>query len=162
VMDQSLVSIGEAAAATGLSIKTIRYYEEIRLIPGPRRTNGGAHAGGRRLYSDADIGRLSFVRRARLLGLSLAEIRQLLVLAEEGCPSDQPEYRQILRKHLGEIDARVQHLLALRKAIKGFMSLARPGGGRPCSWGRCACMHPAGASLDETGSTDERKEGSDV
>lgn len=161
-MDQSVVSIGEAAAASGLSIKTIRYYEEIGLIPGPRRTTGGAHIGGRRLYSDADVGRLSFIRRARLLGLSLAEIRRLLVLAEEGCPSDQPEYRHILRKHLGEIDARVQHLLALRKAIEGLMSPARPAGGRPCSWGRCACMQPADAALDETRSAEERKEGSDV
>lgn len=105
------LSIGRAAKAAGLSVKTLRYYEEIGLVPKARRTNGAAHANGRRIYAEAEIGRLRFIHEARLLGLSLADIRDLLALAEgRGCPSGQPEYRRILEKQLREIDDRLCHL----------------------------------------------------
>ena len=73
-------TIGEAARASGLTAKTIRYYEQVGLIPKARRRNSGSapHTGGDRIYSEADIGRLSFVRHARLVDLSLADIRELL------------------------------------------------------------------------------------
>lgn len=136
--------IGEAAKAAGLPVKTIRYYEEIGLVPKAARTNGGIHAAGRRLYSDADIGRLSFIRHARLFGLSLADIRKLLALAEsKGCPSKQPEYRETLRSHLRAIDERINHLLGLRTAIQALMAPARQAGGDKCSWEKCACMQHA-------------------
>ena len=136
-------AIGEAAEASGLPIKTIRYYEEIGLIPRAMRTNGDVLGGGHRIYSDADVGRLRFVHHARLFGLSLADIRELLALAEgKGCPSRQPEYRKILGRHLDEIDERVRHLLGLRAAIEGVMSPARHENAGECSWGTCACMRP--------------------
>src|SRR5713101_856933 len=108
-------SIGEAAATSGLPVKTIRYYEEIGLIPHAMRTNRSLHGGSHRIYGDADVGRLRFIQHARLFGLSLAEIRELLALANgKGCPSRQPEYRKILGRHLHGIDERVGHLLGLR------------------------------------------------
>jgi len=134
-------SIGEAAKAAQLPVKTIRYYEEIGLIPKAARTNGGIHTRGHRLYSDADIGRLSFIRHARLFGLSLADIRKLLALADsKGCPSKQPEYRETLGRHLRTIDERINHLLGLRTAIKSLMTPTRQTGGGKCSWEKCACM----------------------
>jgi len=143
-MDQTRLSIGEAAKRSGLSVKTIRYYEDIELIPKAARTDGGIHNGGRRLYSDADIGRLSFIRHARLFGLSLADIRKLLALADsKGCPSTQPEYRETLKRHLRAIDERINHLLGLRTAIKALMTPARQTGGDNCTWEICACMQQA-------------------
>lgn len=137
-------SIGEAAKAAQLPVKTIRYYEEIGLIPKAARTNGGIHTGGRRLYSDADIGRLSFIRHARFFDLSLADIRKLLALADnKGCPSKQPEYRETLRKHLRAIDERINYLLGLRTAIKSLMTPGRQASGDKCSWETCACMQGA-------------------
>lgn len=52
-------SIGDAAKASGLTVKTIRYYEAIGLIPKAARHNSGAHTGGNRVYSEADVGRLA-------------------------------------------------------------------------------------------------------
>lgn len=136
--------IGEAADASGLSVKTIRYYEEIGLIPKAARTNGGVHTGGHRLYTEADVGRLRFIHHARLFGLSLADIRELLALADsKGCPSKQPEYREMLGRHLREIDQRVRHLLGLRTTIEGLLSPARQPAGQKCTWDTCGCMRPA-------------------
>lgn len=137
-------SIGEAAAASGLPVKTIRYYEEIGLIPQAVRTDGSVHGDGHRIYGDADVGRLRFIQHARLFGLSLAEIRELLALADgKGCPSHQPEYRKILGRHLHGIDERVRHLLGLRAAIEKLMSPAGSANATECSWDTCACMKPA-------------------
>jgi MerR family copper efflux transcriptional regulator len=142
-MDGRTHSIGEAAQASGLPVKTIRYYEEIGLIPHAMRTNGSVRGGGHRIYREADVGRLRFIHHARLFGLSLADIRELLALAEgKGCPSRQPEYRKILRRHLDEIDERVRHLLGLRAAIENLMSPARQANAQECSWNTCACIQP--------------------
>lgn len=135
------LSIGRAAKAAGLSVKTLRYYEEIGLVSKARRTNGAAHAYGRRIYAEADIGRLRFIHEARLLGLSLADIRDLLALAEgRGCPSGQPEYRRILEKHLREIDDRLRHLAALRATIEALLAPPHRPEGQACSWVTCDCM----------------------
>ncbi len=151
----ALLLIGDAAKATGLTVKTIRYYEEIGLIPKAGRTNGGAHTGGHRVYTEAEVGRLRFIHHARLFGLSLSDIRELLALADgKGCPSRQPEYRKILQRHLHEIDERVRHLRGLRAAIGDLVAPARGRKGEKCSWNTCGCMRqdpgspppPSGAS----------------
>lgn len=118
MITSSPLSIGAAARATELSVKAIRYYEEIGLIPQVTRTHGGMHAKGQRRYTAAEVGRLRFIRRARLLGLSLPDIRQLLAASgRSGCPSRHPEYPQILKDHLREIDQRLHRLRALRAEI---------------------------------------------
>ncbi len=148
-------------------MKAIRYYEDIGLVPKPARTSGGVHTRGHRVYSEADIGRLSFIHQARLLGLSLADIRELLAVADgKGCPSEQPEYRDILTRHLREIDERVRHLLGLRNVIEGLLPRARPTNGQKCSWGTCACMRWQAGTLPPSGAgssgDDEHKGGSNV
>lgn len=125
-------SIGEAAAASGLPVKTIRYYEEIGLIPRAMRTNGSVHAGGHRVYSHADVGRLRFIHHARLFGLSLADIRELVALAEgKGCPSQQPEYRRILKGHLDEIDERAGRAGPCARVLVGHMRVHSANGTNP-------------------------------
>lgn len=150
----TIFSIGDAAKASGLTVKTIRYYEEIGLIPKAGRTNGGAHTGGHRVYTDAEVGRLSFIRHARLFGLHLSDIRKLLALADgKGCPSEQPEYREILQRHLHEIDERVRHLLGLRAAMEGLVSPARQRKGQKCSWSTCGCMQQHAGSPPPSGTS---------
>lgn len=142
-MDARSYKIGDAANSSGLTVKTIRYYEQIGLIPKARRRNSAARTGGNRVYGENDLGRLRFIVHARLLGLSLAEIRQLLAVADgKGCPSTQPEYQEILRRHLDEIDERVDHLLGLRATLESLLSPERKPIEQACSFHTCACMEP--------------------
>ena len=153
-------SIGEAAKATGLTVKTIRYYEQIGLIPKARRHDGAARTGGNRLYSEADVGRMRFIHHARLIDLSLDDIRQLLTIADErGCPDAQPDYRRILGQRLEEINERITHLLGLRSEIEGLMPGDSPPRGEDCTWETCGCMRPADEAV---GGNSRRKGGSHV
>ena len=72
------MKIGELAKATGLTTKTIRYYELNRLLEEPERTESGY-----RMYGEQDVERLEFVKKAKRIGLSLEEIREVLVLHED-------------------------------------------------------------------------------
>ncbi|MEV4219154.1 MerR family transcriptional regulator [Nonomuraea sp. NPDC049725] len=75
-MPDGLVQIGEVAERLGLSLRTIRHYEEVGLVV-PERTPGGF-----RLYSETDIGRLALVKRMKPLGFSLDEMRDLLEITD--------------------------------------------------------------------------------
>jgi MerR family gold-responsive transcriptional activator of gol and ges genes len=156
-MADRILTIGEAATASGLTVKTIRYYEEIGLIPRVARTNGNGHGSGHRTYGEYDLGRLRFIRHARLFGLRLADIRELIAVAEaKGCPSQQPEYRKILQQHLRAIDDRVRHLLGLRTTIAGLM-LRRPQTAQGCSWATCACMRQNESAQTSAASASRRR-----
>ncbi|MBX9592709.1 MAG: MerR family transcriptional regulator [Hyphomonadaceae bacterium] len=138
--EATALSIGAAAAATGLSVKTIRYYEEIGLVPEAHRRNSGARGGGHRIYDRDAIGRLQFVRSTRLLGLSLADTRRLVDIAEHACLSDKPEYHGILERHLKSVDQRVAQLRELRERINWLLS--RRHSARPMThhWDTCGCL----------------------
>ena len=104
-------TIGRLSEATGTKVQTIRYYEQIGLLPPAPRTEGN-----QRLYDDAVRRRLSFIRHARQLGFPVEAVRELLDLA------DHPERPcihadRIARKQLKEIDGRVIHLTALRNEL---------------------------------------------
>ncbi len=135
-------SIGEAAKVSGLSARTIRYYEQIGLIPGaPRMAANGAAVAGARVYSEDDVGRLRFVRRAREVELSLKDVRSLVSVADgSGCPSTQSAYREILRGHLRGLDARINHLLALRASVHSMLGESRGAPAACCGWGACECL----------------------
>ena len=70
-------AIGTLAERTGTKVQTNRYYEQIRLLPQPERTDGG-----QRRYRDKDLDRLAFIRHARQLGFTLEAIRELLDLSD--------------------------------------------------------------------------------
>ena len=97
--DEAL-SIAELREATGLTARTLRYYEELGLLPGVRR-----RAGGRRVYGRDEVQRLRFITRLKALGLSLAEIRELgAVYAIEGSTRAMlGRLDQLLGRHLDEI-----------------------------------------------------------
>src|SRR5258708_6616599 len=148
---QNTFSIGHAAEASGLTVKTIRYYEEIGLIPKAGRIFFFNDTAATEIYTEGDVDRLRFIHHARLFGLRLADIRELLALADgKGCPSRQPEYQKILGRHLHGIDERIRHLLGLRAAIEKLMLPAGSANARECSWGTCACMKPAQPASSNT------------
>lgn len=117
-------TIGTLSRETGVKIPTIRYYEQIGLLPEPMRS-----AGNQRLYDDGMRRRLAFIRHARELGFPLADIRELLALA--GHP-DQPcdAADQIAARQLDAVEARLARLNLLRDELARMLA--------HCSSGRIA------------------------
>ena len=107
------LKIGELARQTGLSIKTIRYYESRGLLEQPPRTQGGY-----RLYGPEEVARLRFVRRAKLLGLTLEEIKELVELAVR-CNEGEivPRLEEVLEAKLEETERKLAELSAFRQNL---------------------------------------------
>src|SRR5690554_5791026 len=93
-----LVNIGEAAAASGVSAKSIRHYEEIGLIPPANRTFANY-----RLYRDADVHTLRFIKSARALGFPIPRIRELLNLWQNNKRSSA-DVKKLALQHVNELD----------------------------------------------------------
>ncbi len=105
------MNIGEAAASSGVSAKMIRHYEENNFIPKARRTDAGY-----RVYAEADIHALRFIRRARDLGFSLKEIKTLLGLWGNR-KRESADVKRLALKHVAELDARIAEMRAMRKTL---------------------------------------------
>jgi MerR family mercuric resistance operon transcriptional regulator len=103
--------IGIFSERTGCHIETIRYYERIKLLPKPPRTEGG-----HRLYDREQVKRLVFIRRSRELGFSLEEIRTLLRLVD-GKRYTCQEVKSIAENHLQDIKRKVSDLRRLQKTL---------------------------------------------
>lgn len=100
--------IGELARATGTKAETIRYYEREGILPAADRTDGNY-----RDYHEKHVSALTFVRRARGLGFSMAEVRELLALAAH---DDQPceDVNELARRQLAEVERKIADLTQLR------------------------------------------------
>src|SRR5881397_2205731 len=93
------LTIGEVAKTSGMAAKTIRYYEEIGVLPTPRRT-----ASGYRLYDKPGVERLRFIRRARALGLPLQQLKRLMSTLNGGAhPALRPRLRALVRAQLDAV-----------------------------------------------------------
>jgi DNA-binding transcriptional MerR regulator len=100
--------VAELATAVGVRPDTIRFYEREGLLPPPRRTPSGY-----RSYDDRALDRLRFIQGAQRLGLRLSDIRDLLSVRDTGsCPCEPAE--QLLKRRLGDVDAEIARLVALR------------------------------------------------
>ncbi len=108
----SRLTIGVLSKRTGCNIETIRYYERIGLMPAPPRTEGG-----HRLYDEAHLKRLTFVRRSRELGFTLDDVRGLLQLVDGGHYTCA-EVRDMTLQHLDEIRSKVADLRRLERVLK--------------------------------------------
>ncbi|SDE77458.1 MerR family transcriptional regulator [Limimaricola pyoseonensis] len=117
-----MLTIGALAKRTGTKVQTIRYYEQVGLLPDPGRTEGG-----QRRYGHADLDRLAFIRHARDLGFGLSAIRELLDLSDR---PDRPcaDVDAIARRHLSDMEHRIARLEALRVELERM--LAECGAGR--------------------------------
>lgn len=105
------MTIGQAAEAAGLTRKAVRLYEAKGLLPAAERS-----AAGYRLYTPSDVELLTFIRRARALGLHLDHIREVLAIRHSGTPPCGT-VRDLLDARVAEIDAAVADLLALRQTL---------------------------------------------
>ena len=113
--------IGEISRRSGVKVPTIRYYEQIGLLPTPPRTEGN-----RRFYGEADLQRLAFIRHGRELGFEIDAIRTLLILQEDRNQSCASAC-DIARARLEEVEQRLRSLKALRGELKAMLECGRHG-----------------------------------
>jgi DNA-binding transcriptional MerR regulator len=109
--------IGELAAKVGMTERTIRYYEELGLLESVKRLDGGT-----RVYTDDDVRRLRFIRKLKVLGLSLQEMRELDGLYQQRRSNRTvlPRLIELLDAHLETVDGRIAELQALRDEIRSY------------------------------------------
>ena len=115
--EPAALSIREVCTRTGLSARTVRYYEELGLLPGVRRRSGG-----RRVYGPDEIERLRFITRLKALGLALEEIGELNAVHAIGGSTRLMLGRldELLARRLDELDARIRELDSLRDQIRKY------------------------------------------
>ena len=116
-----MLTIGKLGEAAGVKIPTIRYYEQIGLLPAPERS-----AGNQRLYGQSALNRLAFIRHARELGFPLEAIRELLSLSDkpdQSCASADI----IAKKQLAAVKARIARLTALRAELERMITQCAQG-----------------------------------
>lgn len=114
--------IGQLARQAGVPIDTVRYYERSGLLPAPPRRESGY-----RDYPAQDVARLLFVRRAKALGFTLNEIRELLALSQHR-DQDMADFRAAAGAKLADIDSKVAELGRIREGLQTLL-LACPGQG---------------------------------
>jgi DNA-binding transcriptional MerR regulator len=126
-MTRKGVPIGIASIRSGVKVPTIRYYEEIGLLPAPPRTKSN-----RRHYDATDLRRLIFIRHARQLGFDIDAIRALLAIQDDPDQSCEA-VDAIAHARLGEVERRIKSLLKLKGELQRMIAA--------CSCGRVAECH---------------------
>lgn len=128
---ESLLKIGDLAAETGVTAKTIRFYETAGVIPAPVR--GG---NGYRLYRQEAADLLRFIKQARGLDLTLAEIKELVAIRRRG-EVPCPHVYQLLKEKAEDLERRLKDVTALRRELRRSARLAGPQGLK----GSAVCPH---------------------
>ncbi|MDV7142968.1 Cu(I)-responsive transcriptional regulator [Tropicimonas sp. TH_r6] len=131
------MNIGDVARMSGLPTKTIRYYEDIGLVSPLRSTNGY------RTFRDSDLHKLAFLGRARSLGFTIDDCRNLIALYGDDTRASA-DVKKIASEHLERIDAKVDELLAMKKTLSHLVHECA-GDHRP----DCPILEDLATSLDE-------------
>jgi len=113
------MKIGDVAQQTGLSTKTIRYYEDLGVLPDPERSSNGY-----RSYDDGVVDRIGFIRDAQAAGLSLTEIQLILDLRDTG-ESTCAHTLELLESHLADVETQLSELERTKNRIQGMITAAR-------------------------------------
>lgn len=153
-MGETRLTIGELAKRVDIGAKTLRYYEDVGLLPAPPRS-----VGGYRLYSEVDVRRAGLVRRAKALGMGLAEIRELVEFASTGtCGAFQGKLLDLVCQKQADVDHRIADLQRLKEDLRG-LELHLVGAGRghdadhsmlECSPDTCTCLGASSTRTDMT------------
>ncbi|VAW57360.1 Transcriptional regulator, MerR family [hydrothermal vent metagenome] len=114
-----MYKIGEIVTLTGMSADTLRYYEKFGLIPSVSRNSSGV-----RQYSDKDISRLKFIKRAQRMNFSLNEIKELLCMREDP-QNAQDSVRHLTADKLKQIENQLTELTTLRNELQLLMNLCK-------------------------------------
>jgi len=123
----TIYSIGQLSALTGCKVTTIRYYEQIELLPAATRSPGN-----QRRYNHQHLHRLHFIRHSRELGFSLEEVRQLIHL--QHCSSHSPhEAHQIATIHLTDVQSKIKRLRALEIELNEMIKQCDHGNSSHCN-----------------------------
>lgn len=120
------ITIGKLAKLTSSNVPTVRYYEEIGLLPPAART-----AGGQRAYTEQDLQRMIFIRRCRDFGFPIEQVRELIALAEKP-EKDCMEARDVAQMHLDSIRVKLRELQGLEQSLMKFVNSCDAG----CAGGR--------------------------
>ena len=117
-------NIGEAAERSGVSAKMVRHYEELGLLGRVSRSDAGY-----RRYTDRELHTLRFIRRARDLGFSMAEIRELLKLWQNRRRASA-DVKRIALDHVADLDRRIDEMVAMKKTLQRLAACCK-GNERP-------------------------------
>lgn len=122
------LKIGKLAQRTDTSAETLRYYEAEGLLPEPRRSDAGY-----RLYTEPDVGRVHFIRRARAMDFSLKEIAELLSLQVEKEVATCGEVKSLAERKLAVIDEKIVELEKMKAALRQITEA--------CAGGQASAVH---------------------
>ena len=123
------VTIGKLAAAGGVGVETIRYYQRRGLLETPVRSGGDGWGGGVRRYGADDVRRLMFIRSAQAAGFTLDEIGELLALETS---DDRPKVRSLARQRIDALDAKIAQMTQTRAALARLADLCAASETGPC------------------------------
>ncbi|UIE37762.1 heavy metal-responsive transcriptional regulator [Leptodesmis sichuanensis] len=139
-----MFQVGEVSRRLGLNPQTLYFYERIGLMPSPKRT-----AAGYRLYEQPDLERLSFITQAKALGLSLDDIKDLLMLQDGQQLSCQEVYDRLLKK-VQHIDETINKLQTLKTQLKPLLDQCQRGLAQPAPGQQCVVFqqHPLVVSAE--------------
>lgn len=134
-----MATVKQVAKRVGLPSRTVRYYDKIGLVSPNERTRAGY-----RLYTAEEEGKLRFVRQAKALGFSLAEIRRLIAAADSGCCGEVvPELERLLDEKVTEIDGKMEELAAFRERLVSYRAGKGSGCGCNGHGAFCGCLNDA-------------------
>jgi MerR family mercuric resistance operon transcriptional regulator len=123
------ITIGKLAAAGGVGVETIRYYQRRGLLATPARSGGDGWGGGVRRYDEGDLRRLKFIRAAQGAGFTLDEIGELLALEAS---DDRVRVRTLARQRIELLDEKIAHMTATRAALARLADQCAASDKGPC------------------------------
>ena len=137
-MDTGKLRIGQLASKVAVAVSAIRYYEEEGLLGAAERSEAGY-----RLYDSEAVGRVQFIQRAKALGLTLEEIKQLVRSRQADTLAERAAVRHLVAHKIAETKARVSELTALEAELeKLYLRLLKPPAEACGHVGDCACWLP--------------------
>ncbi len=135
------LTIGQVAKSTGIAAKTVRFYEAAGVLPAPTRT-----ASGYRQYTAEGVQQLIFIRRARMLGLSLRHLKRLMVALDGGGRhAVRQRMREVIHAHLSTVQAQMRELRLLERELEQVLGRIETSSAKGPG-GRCRCLEPPDTS----------------